>query len=225
MTEQSKQTSRVLTVVICVIVLAPLVIWGGCKRKPSGQANTERPGSPGQPGLTDAGSDKTRYVETEQPTGLKPGLNEVIRAAKTWDASFTSWFGKPAPDFTLTDTTGKAHKLSEYAGKDVILLFWATWCPTCRAEIPHLIELQNTNAEDKPVILAVSRESVSSLEGFIAREKINFAVISNTATMPMPYSLVQYIPSTFFIDRQGKIKLAVTGMVPVDEIRAILRAR
>jgi len=169
--------------------------------------------------------DEPPEIDVVSPTDPKISLNDVIRAARTWDPSFTSWFGKPAPNFTLTDTTGKEHTLSNYAGKDVVLMFWATWCPTCRAEIPHLIELQNSSAEDKPVVLAVSRENVSLLGQFVAREKINFPVISSTTTMPMPYSLVQYIPSTFFIDRDGKIKLAVTGVVPVDEIKAIFRAR
>jgi len=211
--------------VICAIVLAALVIWAGCKRQPSGQATTERPGGPGRSGPANESPGESRDVDVEPPAGSQVSLNDVIKAARTWDTSFISWFGKPAPDFTLTDTTGKEHTLNDYAGKDVVLMFWATWCPTCRAEIPHLNELQNTDAEDKPVILAVSRESVGLLTQFVTREKISFPLISKTATMPMPYSLVQYIPSTFFIDRQGKIKLAVTGMVPVDEIKAIFRAR
>ena len=225
MTEQSKQKSRVLTVVICAIVVAGLAIWAGCKKQPAGQADTEGPGGPGEPGAVSESPGESPNTDIESPDSSRISLKDVIKAASTWDVSFASWFGKPAPDFTLTDTTGTEHKLSNYAGKNVALMFWATWCPTCRAEIPHLVDLQNTDAEDKPVILAVSRESVSLLAEYVAREKIGFPVISNTATMRMPYSLVQYIPSTFFIDRQGRIKLAVTGMVPVNEIRAIFQSR
>ena len=221
MTEQGRQMSRVLTVAICAIVLSSLVIWAGCKKQPAGQADTERPG---QSGPVNERPPESPETDVEPRVASTASLNDVIRAARTWDPSFTSWFGKPAPDFTLTDSSGKKHTLKDYAGKDVVLMFWATWCPTCRMEVPHLNELQNTDAEDKPVILAVSRESASLLAQFVARENISFPVISNTTTLPMPYSLVQYIPSTFFIDRQGKIKLAVTGMVPVHEIKAIFQA-
>lgn len=227
MTEQGKQTGRVLRVVVCTIMIAGLAIWTGCKRQPSGQTNTESPAGrgPGESELVDDSTDRPGKADVESPAGLKMSLNDVISAARTWDPSFPSWVGKLAPDFTLTDTTGKEHTLKDYASKNVLLTFWATWCPTCRVEIRHLNELQNTSAEDKPVILAVSRENVSLLEQFVSREKINFPVISNTVTMPMPYSLVQYIPCTFFIDRQGKIKLAVRGVVPVDEIKAIFQAK
>jgi peroxiredoxin len=227
MTEQGKQTGRLMRAIICAIVLAALVIWAGCKKQPSGQGNAGRPGEAG-PGESEP---VTKGPAGSPETDVKPrvastvSLNDVIKAARTWDVSFPSWAGKPAPSFTLTDTTGKEHTLSGYAGKEVVLVFWATYCGACRAEIPHLNELHNSDAEDKPVILAVSRENVNLLGQFVAREKIGFPVISNTGTMSMPYSLVQYIPSTFFIDRQGKIKLAVTGMVPVDEIKAIFQAR
>ena len=222
MTEQGRQMSRVLTVVICAIVLSSLAIWAGCKKQPARQPDTELPG---QSGPVNERPPESPDTDVEPRVASTVSLNDVIRAARTWDPSFTSWFGKPAPDFTLTDISGKKHTLKDYAGKDVVLMFWATWCPTCRMEVPHLNELQNTDAEDKPVILAVSRESVGLLTRFATSEKVSFPVISNTVAMSMPYSLVQYIPSTFFIDRQGKIKLAVTGMVPVDEIKAIFQAK
>jgi peroxiredoxin len=192
----------------------------GCKRQPASEPNTARAGGPGESGPANERSD----VSVEPPAGSKISLNDVIRAARTWDPSFTSWYGKPAPDFTLIDIKGKEHTLNNYAGKDVVLVFWATYCGACRMEMPHLNELYNADAGDKPVILAVSRESVGLLTRYVTSEKISFPVISNTTTLPMPYSLVQYVPSTFFIDRQGKIKLAAIGMVPAHEMKAIFQA-
>jgi len=221
MTERSKQTSPKLMKVICVLVLASLVIWVGCKKQPAGQADAERPP---QPEPVNTSGDEFPKPDVGPPSGPKVSLNDVIKAAKTWDPSFTTWFGKPAPDFSLTDITGKEHKLSDYRGKDIVLMFWATWCPTCRAELPHLIELRDKNPAEKLAVLAVSRENATLLERFVAREKINFPVISSTVAMPVPYGLVQYIPSTFFIDPQSKIKLAATGVVPLDDIKAVLRA-
>jgi peroxiredoxin len=216
MTEDRKQASLKFMRVICVIMLASLVIWCGCKKEPSGQAGTgaEQPGP----------SSESPDVEAEPSAGDKTSLNEIISAARTWYASFTSWFGKSAPDFTLTDITGKEHTLSDYRGKDVMVIFWAIRCPPCRREVPDFIELRNTVGEDKLAMLAISPESASLLERFVAQQRINYTVLSNPATLPMPYSLVQYVPSTFFIDPQGNIKLATTGMIPLGDIKAILRA-
>ena len=216
MTEDRKQASLKFMRVICVIMLASLVIWCGCKKEPSGQAGTgaEQPGP----------SSESPDVEAEPSAGDKTSLNEIISAARTWGPSFNSWFGKPAPDFTLTDITGKEHTLSDYHGKDVMVIFWAIRCPPCQMEIPDFIELRNTVGQDKLAMLAISPENPTLLERFVAQQKMNYTVISNPGTMPMPYSLVQYVPSAFFIDREGKIKLATTGLIPLDDIKAVLRA-
>ncbi|MDS8854824.1 TlpA disulfide reductase family protein, partial [Streptococcus pneumoniae] len=64
--------------------------------------------------------------------------------------------GQTAPDFTLTDQNGDTVKLSDYRGKKVILNFWATWCPPCRAEMPHMQEFHENNTDGDVVILAVN---------------------------------------------------------------------
>ena len=126
MTEQDKQIGRVLTVVICAVVVGAMVILAGCKKQPSGQADGERPASPGPGGSGPA--EERPATDVEPPAGSKVSLNDVIKAARTWGPSFTSWVGKPAPEFTLTDITGKEHTLSGYHGKNVMVIFWAIRC-------------------------------------------------------------------------------------------------
>jgi len=163
-------------------------------------------------------------LDTTPLTSPKSSLNDVIKAAKTWGPAFTSWRGKPAPDFALTDMTGKEHKLSDYRGRDVLVILWATWCGPCRMEIPHLIELRKTVGQDNLAMLAISNENPELVKKFVDQAGINYTVLLDRGTMPGPYNAVRAIPSSFFIDPEGRIKLGTSGLVSLEEIKAILAA-
>ncbi len=163
-------------------------------------------------------------VDSTPLTTPKVSLSDIIKAAKNWGPSYTPWYGREAPDFTLTDTNGKAHKLSDYRGRNVLLVFWATWCPPCLMEIPHLIELRKTAGEDYLVMLAISNEEPGLVKRFVAKAKINYTILIDQGTLPGPYNTITAIPSSFFIDPEGNIKLATAGLLSLKEIRAILEA-
>jgi peroxiredoxin len=155
----------------------------------------------------------------------RPKLSEIIEKARTWRPAYTSWRGKAAPDFTLTDINGKKHTLSDYRGKDVIIIFWATWCRPCHMEIPHLKELRETTSEDELAMLAISNERPGLVRSFAERAEMNYTVLTNQrATMPSPYDQVNAIPSSFFIGPEGRIKLGTAGLISLEEIKAILEA-
>jgi peroxiredoxin len=166
----------------------------------------------------------TQPIAASPPAETKPKLGDIVKAARTWRAGYQNWYGRPAPDFTLTDIAGKQHKLSTYRGKNVIIILWATWCGPCRMEIPQLIELRNTVSDDDLAVLAVSNEGLNLVKRFVARAGINYTVLLDRGGLPEPYNTVNAIPSSFFIDRQGKIKLSTTGLVSLNEIKAILEA-
>ena len=219
MSEKNKQTGISLTAFSAIVLIAAMMVTG-CKKQPAEPTQSEAPTeSTGEPTKTD----------TEPAASPKMSLNDVIRAARTWGPAYQSWYGKMAPDFTLTDIAGKQHKLSDYQGKDVILVFWATWCPPCRMEFPHLIELRKTVGEDKLVILAISNEKPDLVKGFVAKQRINYTVLLDKGDMPKPFGVMRIyrttgIPGSFFIDPQGKIKLATSGLIPLDETKAIIQA-
>ncbi len=157
--------------------------------------------------------------------GIGASLDDVIEARKTWNVAFAGWSGKTAPDFTVTDTEGVRHKLSDYRGRDILVVFWATWCPACKMEIPHLIELREMFEVDKLVILAISNETAEHLKQFTDSKGINYPVVPlGAARLSSPFADVRSIPTTFFIDRNGIVKLAAEGLVSVEEAKAILRA-
>ncbi|OHB80468.1 MAG: hypothetical protein A2Z25_03750 [Planctomycetes bacterium RBG_16_55_9] len=164
---------------------------------------------------------ENKAVRSESVSGGP--LENIVRSRETWDVAFSSWSGKAAPDFAVDDVDGQTHKLSDYRDKDLLVVFWATWCPACNAEIPHLIELRKTYAEDKLAILSISNESPEVLKDFAAERGLNYTVASLGRTvLPAPFSSVTSIPTTFFIGRDGTIKLAALGVVPLEQAKAII---
>jgi len=166
---------------------------------------------------------KTKF-DTGPHVSAKATLKEIIDAARTWRPSYASWHGKPAPDFTLIDIAGARHSLSDYRGRDVMIIFWATWCGPCIREIPDLIELRKAVSEDDLAMLAISNERLDLVKYFAERAKMNYTVLVDQGTLPGPYNKVNAIPCSFFVDPEGKIKLATTGLISLEEIKAILEA-
>lgn len=139
-----------------------------------------------------------------------------------------SWYDKEAPDFTLTDINGKEHKLSDYRGRNVLIIFWTTWCMPCRKEIPYLIELRKTVGGEDLAMLAISNESLKLVQKVVSQLGINYTVLLEKDNMPSPFGVMKIfrttgIPCSFFIDPQGKVKLATSGLVSLKEIKAILK--
>lgn len=156
---------------------------------------------------------------------LSQELQNIVNSAKTWDVAFTSWFGKSALDFMVKDVNGKSHKLSDYQSKNVLIVFWATWCPPCNMEIPHLIELRNAIGEDELEILAISNEDPELVKKFATDKKLNYTAVSvGESTLPAPFSGVTSIPTSFYIDKSGVIKLATEGLVSFEEAKAIIQS-
>lgn len=113
--------------------------------------------------------------------------------------------GKMAPDFELTALDGKTVKLSELKGQVVLLDFWATWCPPCKASLPHLMELQTKYGDKGVTIIGMSLDnSPAELEMFLKRNPLNYTVISCPDRVKMEYRVTS-IPRMFVLDRQGQI--------------------
>ena len=115
--------------------------------------------------------------------------------------------GQRAPDFTLKDINGNPVSMSSFKGKVVLLNFWATWCPPCRAEIPSMNKLYQKLKNRGFVILAVSTDrAVVDVKDFLKTMPVNFPVVVDyNLTVSRSLYKVFMLPTTFLIDRKGVI--------------------
>jgi thiol-disulfide isomerase/thioredoxin len=114
----------------------------------------------------------------------------------------------PAPAWKLKDVDGNLVTMAQFKGKVVILDFWATWCPPCRTEIPGYIALQKKYGADGLVIVGVSvdTDGVVPVKKFIKDIGINYIVVMADDDIQDAYGPFGGYPTTFIIDRDGKIR-------------------
>lgn len=141
-----------------------------------------------------------------------------------------------ASDFSLDSVEGKTVRLSEYLGRDVILLnFWATWCVPCQAELPALSTLADKWKGKGLTVLSVAMdgpETVSNVEPIVRRLKLSFPVLLDTETRVVSvYNPARDAPFSVLIAADGTVSEKVVGYAPGDEVRleskleALLAAR
>ena len=113
----------------------------------------------------------------------------------------------PAPAWTLKDVNGADVKLDQFKGKVVVLDFWATWCGPCRSEIPGYIRLQKKYAADGLAIVGVATNDGGPdvVKSFMQKEGMNYQVVIGDDDVGAAYGGIDAIPTTFIIDRSGRI--------------------
>jgi len=123
--------------------------------------------------------------------------------------------GVEAPDFSLLTLDGQKVKLSDYRGKAVLLNFWATWCPPCKVEMPWFVDFQKQYGKDGLVVLGVAMDDAEPAEigKFASDLGVNYTVLLGTDKVSDAYGDVQYLPTTFFIGRNGAIVDKATGLL------------
>jgi len=131
--------------------------------------------------------------------------------------------GTKAADFNLTDLKGKPVSLKDYEGKVILLNFWATWCPPCKAEIPDFIQMYEKYKSRDLVIIGISgfRDNVKQVEKYVETAQINYPVFyaedKQKSTLIPNYGNFQGIPTTFLIDKKGIIQYVWTGTLDEEE--------
>ena len=131
--------------------------------------------------------------------------------------------GKIAPDFEVTTLDGEQAKLSDFRGGRVMLNFWATWCPPCRAEMP---DMQKVYDEEDVTILAVNMTGTESGEDvvveFVDDFELTFPILMDETSDIMNTYEIQAYPTTYMIDSDGRIQFVALGAMNHEQMLQFL---
>ncbi len=124
-----------------------------------------------------------------------------------------------APQFVLQDLDGHTVRLSDYRGKVVLINFWATWCPPCRAEMPDLVRLQREHGKEGLRIIGITYppENKTRVRRFAKSLKVNYPIILGTRQTKARFSSDETLPLTVVINREGKVSDIISGILLREE--------
>ncbi len=127
--------------------------------------------------------------------------------------------GEKAPNFELSTLDGKTVQLSDYKGKAILLNFWGTWCEPCRTEMPALQKAYEKYHKDSFVVLSVNiAETDVAVSSFANQYGLDFPILMDRNRDITRLYQVGSIPSTFFIDKDGKISKKVEGSLHLNQL-------
>lgn len=124
-----------------------------------------------------------------------------------------------APALELKDVRGRNLRLSDYKGKVVLLNFWATWCPPCRAEMPALIKMQREYQSKGLQVIGVTYppQTILEVRRFIRKLRVNYPIALGTKETKTLFDQTNMLPVTIIIDRQGQVHDLIEGiLLPVE---------
>ncbi len=212
-----------------LLIIIGIMTFTGWMNNISSYLNTYNPPSYS----TNSTSDQTAKIseDTSSSPNNEDATNQIADTPSSSEKSL-----QPATHFTLVDQHGTTHTLSDYKGKVVFLNFWATWCPPCREEMPHIEELYNmyNQNSDDVVILGVANPKSKAYphNQDIEKDKIIAFLADNNYTFPTVFDetgeiFSQYhisaFPTTFMIDQEGNVYGYAAGMLTKDMMKNIIQ--
>jgi cytochrome c biogenesis protein CcmG/thiol:disulfide interchange protein DsbE len=161
---------------------------------------------------------------------------EVVTDASGGSPQFISPLqGKPAPQFTLEDLSGRKVTLASYKGKAVLINFWATWCGPCKIETPWLIELRNRYAAQGFEVLGVSADDLDrgdaqklsaekqEIARFVQKMQMPYPVLIDGDSISKSYDGLDALPASYYVDRNGNVVAVQPGLTSKEEIEANIK--
>jgi thiol-disulfide isomerase/thioredoxin len=128
------------------------------------------------------------------------------------------------PVTVFRDIDGRAVRLGDYRGRVVLLNFWATWCPPCRAEIPELVKLQKQYSDSLQVVGVTHPPGRKKSVRRLTRQlKVNYPVVLGTSRVARLFGVGEILPVTIVIDRGGTVRGRIVGILEPEEFEEKVR--
>jgi thiol-disulfide isomerase/thioredoxin len=157
------------------------------------------------PGAAPAG-DRLAPAAEHASADAEPGADKIT----------LQFYRDPSPvgDVTMTDVEGRRISSADWKGKVVIVNFWATWCPPCRAEIPDLVKLQN-KYRDKLQIIGISDDDdpPAVVKKWADERGMNYPIVMSTPELRKVFTGVTALPTSFIVDRESRVVIRHVGML------------
>ena len=135
--------------------------------------------------------------------------------------------GKPAPGFSLLDTGGRKVNLADFKGKPVVVNFWAAWCAPCKLEMPWFEEFSGKYKAQGLTVLGLSQDDGATRDEIASAAKhlgVSYPILLPDDGVSKRYGGVDYLPETFYVDRNGVITAATAGAPSKDQMEANIRS-
>ena len=153
--------------------------------------------------------------------------NQSVQQDVAADEGLPDLRGKRAPEFSLRTVEGKKLSLSDYKGKAVLINFWATWCAPCKIEMPWLVALRSQYAPQGFEILGVSEDDADTPRAKLAKfgqeQRLNYPLLVGDDAVSRKYGGVEFLPTSYFVGRDGKVVAETAGLVSKDEVEASIK--
>jgi peroxiredoxin len=195
-------------VIVLVLAALALMLWSGIK-------NYKR---------------RKQYAQHQAQQGTlvpETANNQSVQQDVAADEGLPDLRGKRAPEFNLRTVDGKKVSLSDYKGKAVLINFWATWCAPCKIEMPWLVALRSQYAPQGFEILGVNEDDAGTPRAKLAKfgqeQGLNYPLLVGDDAMSRKYGGVEFLPTSYFVGRDGKIVAETAGLVSKSEVEASIR--
>ncbi|MBM61492.1 MAG: hypothetical protein CL484_00935 [Acidobacteria bacterium] len=205
-----------------LLVSSAVVVWLGVllfttepfpSTDPNEEPSIARPGSPTGPiDKASAGNSSAGLGEASSPD--RPQRQSGLIPMEQRET---------APNFSLPDLEGDNAELQDYTDQVLLLNFWATWCLPCRAEMPWFVDFQETWGEEGFQVLGVSLDEPgwSTVRPFLQSQPVNYRIaLADTTESQSQFGIINILPTTWLIDRDGRIAAKHIGLVRQEEIAA-----
>jgi peroxiredoxin len=195
-------------VIVLVLAALALMLWSGIK-------NYKR---------------RKQYAQHQAQQGTlvpETANNQSVQQDVAADEGLPDLRGKRAPEFNLRTVDGKKVSLSDYKGKAVLINFWATWCAPCKIEMPWLVALRSQYAPQGFEILGVNEDDAGTPRAKLAKfgqeQGLNYPLLVGDDAMSRKYGGVEFLPTSYFVGRDGKIVAETAGLVSKSEVEASIK--